>query len=532
MKNVDGNGSFPPDESEEEELDLTLYFEDLGPGEPSTGWPDDWIGPEIQTVLKTVEKGRRAGKSYRPDPTCQRRAVKAASYKAGTNFFATEYIIDGLKDLYWLLVELAPDPTAFLVRGVLAPWAGIQRRLRRTGEYGYETVRRLVSIHGYAGTFEGVPRQLLMIDLDGIALPSGFNVVADPAKCVRWAIAELLPPEFYDASFIYQLSSSAGLTKADHELSVHLWFFTERPYWDEQFRDWAHWWNAKQQRKIIDTALYIPVQPLYVNNPELLDGLVDPLAGRRLQLVERLSQTVQLHMPTPEEIAGEVRLRIQRAKAEARSAYSRSSTVDGEGPRNNENPAPEVNSGDSEIASEDKTGKTEDVGATGNSGDSDTEARTAQFGAVQDGPGYRGYLRMIGFEDHIRTQIRAAIGSFFYEYGSGADLRIIKEAIREAVAESPLLARDACLRQKALDYLNGGGDSSNVDEMIADIRRYQKAKERRADQICDPSWPLPALTADEAYGQLDTAIHSVIVSAGVLRLERLQNLSNSIASDP
>ena len=78
-----------------------------------------------------------------------------------------------------------------------------------------------------------------MIDLDGITLPSGFNVVADPAKCVRWAIAELLPPEFYDASFIYQLSSSAGLTKADDELSVHLWLFTERPYWDEQFRDWV-----------------------------------------------------------------------------------------------------------------------------------------------------------------------------------------------------------------------------------------------------------------------------------------------------
>src|SRR5438067_679060 len=207
MPNVEVKGSFPPVDSEEEELDLTLCFEVVDLGEELTGWPDDWIGPEIQTVLKTVEKGCRAGKSYRPDPTCQRRAVKAASYKAGTNFFATEYIIDGLKDLYWLLVELAPDPTAFLVRGVLAPWAGIRRRLRRTGEYGYETVRRLVRIHGYTGTFEGAPRQLLMIDLDGIALPSGFNVVADPAKCVRWAIEELLPAEFYDASFIYQLSS-------------------------------------------------------------------------------------------------------------------------------------------------------------------------------------------------------------------------------------------------------------------------------------------------------------------------------------
>ena len=167
MHKLNENGSFSPDVPEEEELDLSLHFEAFDLGEELTGWPEDWIGPEIQTVLRTIEKGCRAGKSYRPDPSGERRAIKDANYKAGTKFFAQEYIIDGLEDLYWLLVELAPDPTAFLVRGVLAPWAGVQRRLRKTRERGYETVRRLVSIHGYDGTFIGERRQLLMIDLDG-----------------------------------------------------------------------------------------------------------------------------------------------------------------------------------------------------------------------------------------------------------------------------------------------------------------------------------------------------------------------------
>src|SRR5438552_14744325 len=108
---------FGSEESEEEPLDLTLYFEDLGPGEPSTGWPEDWIGPEIQTVLRTVEKGRRAGKSYRPDPSGQRRAIKDANYRAGTQFFATHHLIENLDDLYWLLLKLAADRTAFLSGG-------------------------------------------------------------------------------------------------------------------------------------------------------------------------------------------------------------------------------------------------------------------------------------------------------------------------------------------------------------------------------------------------------------------------------
>jgi hypothetical protein len=497
-----------PDDGEEETLDVTLHFEDLGPGD-KPGWPDDYVGPEIQTVLQTLEKGCRAGKSYRPDPSGRRRAVKAADYKAGTKFFATNQIIEGLEDLYWLLVELASDPTAFLVRGVLAQWAGTRRRLKRTGEHGYETVRRLVSIHGYAGAFEGVPRQLLMIDLDGIPLPAGFNVVTDPEACVTWAVDVLLPPEFCGVSFVYQLSPSAGLSKADDELSVHLWFFTERPFWDEDFRDWAHWWNAKQQSKIIDPALYNPVQPHYVNDPELLDGLVDPLAGRRLRLVEGFRETVALYMPTPEEIAGEGRLRGKRAATAARTAYKKK-TADADAEPSRSDPA-----------------------GPDSAGESDEEFGRGQVGAVRDRPGYRGYLRMIGFEGHIRTQIRAAIGSYFNERGSRADRRVLKEAIRKAIDDSPFLdcgepwSRG---RQEALDYLEGRGDSSNVDEMIADIARYQAARERSAHQECEPSWPMPSLTADGAYDQLKEATLLVLQSALALRLRRLRDAASPIAS--
>ncbi len=99
-----------PDE-DDDAVDITLlfddiseFFDDLGLGDKPER-PDDYVGPEIQTVLQTLEKGCRAGKSYRPDPSGRRRAVKAADYKAGTKFFATNQIIEGLEDLYWLLVR-------------------------------------------------------------------------------------------------------------------------------------------------------------------------------------------------------------------------------------------------------------------------------------------------------------------------------------------------------------------------------------------------------------------------------------------
>ena len=142
---------------------------------------------------------------------------------------------------------------------------------------------RCFQVSGPATVEASEERQLQMLDLDGVPLPAGMSVIIDPQGCIEWAVDNRLPPEFRDVDFVYQLSSSAGLTKADDQLNVHLWFFTNRPYWDEELRDWANWSNAKRQDKIVDPALYNPVQPHYVSDPELLDGLTDPLAGRRLR---------------------------------------------------------------------------------------------------------------------------------------------------------------------------------------------------------------------------------------------------------
>ena len=167
----------------------------------------------------------------------------------------------------------------------------------------------------------------LMVDLDGVQLPEGMSTIADPPACILWAIESLFPPEFRDLDFVYQLSPSAGLTKDDNQLNANLWFFTDRPFSDEELRCWAVWWNTKRQLKIIDPALYSPVQPHYVTAPGLEEGLVDPLAGRRLGWFRGSRRALPLYMPTSEEIAHERELKRRRVAA-AKAAWTGGNTAE------------------------------------------------------------------------------------------------------------------------------------------------------------------------------------------------------------
>ena len=177
------------------------------------GRPDDFPGVEIQSILRAPGGRHKAGKSYRPDPTGARRAVKVDDYKLGSVFLHNSVVIDSLEGLFELLKYLSIDPCSFLIRGILEDCAGRPGRHPVTAIPGVVVHRRSVTIHGDQGYFRDEAHQLHMLDLDGVPLPDDMSVVADPEPCIKWAVDHLLPPEFAEASFVYQLSSSAGLTK-------------------------------------------------------------------------------------------------------------------------------------------------------------------------------------------------------------------------------------------------------------------------------------------------------------------------------
>lgn len=187
--------------------------------------PNDFAGSEFIWVLRTSHSRHRAGKSYRPDPGGLRNAIKASDYKSGEIFLATPYAVDSLEDFFKYLQYWSMDQSVFIVRGHFANfWDTPRKQHKITKHIGYVVYRRSVKTRGADGYFEEYPRKLQMLDLDGMPLPEGLSVTRNPEECVKWAVDHLLPPEFRQASFIYQLSSSAGLSKLDSELNAHLWF--------------------------------------------------------------------------------------------------------------------------------------------------------------------------------------------------------------------------------------------------------------------------------------------------------------------
>jgi hypothetical protein len=506
-------------EDPEADVDATKFFSPIGDG-ACLGRPDDYPGFESLAVLITAGGQYKAGKSYRPDPSGARRAVKVNDYSLGWQFLCQTHWIEGLEEVFDILQDISKDPHKFVIRGHLSDeGTDVQRQHLITKEVGYLVKRRSVAKHGLNGHFLNVSRQLQMLDFDGVPLSENMSIVDDPEGCVKWAVDNLLPPEFAEASFIYQLSASAGLTKRDNELNVHLWFFTNREYANVELRTWGKWWNSKQQGKIIDTAVFTEVQPLYTNEPELLEGLIDPLAGRRLGIVRRQRRTVKLYMPTAQEVAAEVRSQRQRgieqynraAKPKAPQKSRKSATVDGIGADS------KTLQGQVDEPDDEKDLKPES--ASGHVGEID---------AINLGRGWRGYLMAIGFEGHVRAQIRASIGRYFYEQGSRADRSLLRAEIAKTIEESPFLDANrpgSRARSYAREYLTAPpGGKSNVDEMIADIADRQAKSERQAYEQTEPTWALPKLTADQAFAQIESAIRQTMLDALELEHRRANPL--------
>ena len=136
-------------------------------------------------------------------------------------------------------------------------------------------------------------RRWLLIDLDEIALPAGMTLQKNVGAVCEYLI-RLLPAEFHDASYHWQLSSSAGV-KDSSKASGHLWFWLDRPIPDAPLKAWSKWWNGVAGAKIIDPALFNDVQAHYTAAP-IFVGMDDPFAVRS-GLVRKVVDEVALKLP-------------------------------------------------------------------------------------------------------------------------------------------------------------------------------------------------------------------------------------------
>ena len=226
------------------------------------------------TILKTTN-GKLASKRFVAD---EQGRVTKIDYDAGKHFTVIEAPASNIAELSSMLNLVEPRRDCLVIRG--AP---------RTDLDASQTQQRLKT------NFQSPPagRSWVLIDADKIKLPPGMSLQQDISAVCEYFIG-LLPLEFHNSSYHWQLSSSAGMGDPSI-VSLHLWFWLDRPIPDALLKRWALHWNAQAGSKLIDPALINDVQAHYTAAP-MFEGLSDPFPVRS-GLVRKAIDEVALRLP-------------------------------------------------------------------------------------------------------------------------------------------------------------------------------------------------------------------------------------------
>lgn len=208
---------------------------------------------DFVTVLATY--GPSLTKIYRSDG-------KTDAYDDAASFQCKELAVTDLSGLSRLLTKLETRTQNCIIRG------------KYVGDDRAEPGKLEGSIARTNSNFDDCPHHWFMVDIDKYE-PDFDDPVNDPVNAIRDYLDRLMPPCFKDASFHWQLSSSAGMPGKTHILKAHVWFWSETPYTSAQMYAWA-----KQVGIWIDKAVYRRVQIHYTANPVFEAGRDDPVPVR------------------------------------------------------------------------------------------------------------------------------------------------------------------------------------------------------------------------------------------------------------
>lgn len=204
-------------------------------------------------------------------------------FNAGKYFNVGILPVDGIVALSDTLTALEDFPKALVIRGdpVAGPdWESRTRRLKTN----------------FLTPEEG--RHWVMLDLDKIPLPKRLR--GDPTSSdVREHVISLLPREFHDASYHWQLSSSAGFRGYD-KVSFHFSFWLDRAVHDRDLKRWTEHENKRAGYKLIDPALFNDVQAHYTAAP-IFEDVENPFPVRSGLVTKKSDEVKLLLPPTPRE---------------------------------------------------------------------------------------------------------------------------------------------------------------------------------------------------------------------------------------
>jgi len=172
--------------------------------------------------------------------------------------------VESLAQLHELLLALAGQPNAVLIRGVAVD--AMLAKERDGEQYKPGKVRRSLDY------FDDQPGHWVLIDVDRYDSLT-VDAILDPQGAIDDFIQTSLPAEFAEAGYIYQLSNSHGHPGKAGTLNAHIWFWLAVALTSAQLKAYA-----LDVSLAADMALFHPVQCHYTANPIFEDGVVDPVA--------------------------------------------------------------------------------------------------------------------------------------------------------------------------------------------------------------------------------------------------------------
>ena len=199
-------------------------------------------------------------------------------YKKQSKFEYSHLDVPGIVALFEAVQYASKDPNAFIIRGALREHVDTRKKVYR---------RKDADRWGDTAHFEEYPRTAVMIDFDKVPLDN-IDLVNDPEGTVRRAIQKFLPECYQDVSFVFQLSSSAGIGDDKGLLSVHIWFILDRPMGEAELKTFH-----KLKAPAVDRSLFQTNQVHYIADPIFEDGISDHIP-QRIGLVELEADKVSL----------------------------------------------------------------------------------------------------------------------------------------------------------------------------------------------------------------------------------------------
>lgn len=220
-------------------------------------------------------------KTWRPDGTI-------VPYGLAKHFTVESVPVDSFTDLVSLLVRLAGNPRAAVIRGT----------------YPHETPA--IDVTRTMDHFEDRPLHPILIEVDGYE-PLTCDPLLDPVTAITEYIAVSLSSCFHQVSCYWQLSNSAGHPKHVGTLKVHLWFWLDTPYTSGELRAWATATNLAS-----DHSVFHPIQLHYTGAPLFEPGVVDPVPLRSGTI---MTDRVSVPLCIPDEILETVHASASRSRS-------------------------------------------------------------------------------------------------------------------------------------------------------------------------------------------------------------------------